>query len=243
MFPIRWNDIFRKKDGTLGTMENLGGGSSEIPSHTSADAGKVLTVGEDGELEWHESGGAGGVYVGTDNPSQDLGENGDYYYKRSSIKSLVTYSSFGTNTGQSGYGNEFLIKKAVTITAINVYLQGSFEGSLIIGDSTDVIETHALTASEAGWQTVSLTTPLEVDVNDVIIVKAVRTSGSNFNVTQSSSNYVTTDAADYVRAHYGSSYPGTNESGTYAPVSFTYDDNIYKVIEEFYKANGSWTVI
>ena len=69
MFPIRWNDIFRKKDGTLGTMENLGGGGggSDIPEHTSADAGKVLGVNSSGNLAWvleipeHTSADAGKV--------------------------------------------------------------------------------------------------------------------------------------------------------------------------------------
>lgn len=56
MFPINWNDVFRKKDGTLGTMEDLGGGGggSELPAYSSADAGKVLGVNEEGNLEWVE---------------------------------------------------------------------------------------------------------------------------------------------------------------------------------------------
>lgn len=61
MFPIRWNEIFRKKDGTLGTMEDAGGGGgSALPEYDSSDAGKVLGVDEDGLLEWEElpSGGA-----------------------------------------------------------------------------------------------------------------------------------------------------------------------------------------
>lgn len=59
MFPTNWNDPYRKKDGTLVNMEELGdggGGGSELPDYSQADAGKVLTVGEDGELEWNEAG-------------------------------------------------------------------------------------------------------------------------------------------------------------------------------------------
>ena len=52
MFPINWNDLFRKKDGTLGTMEDLGGGGSVLPEHSSSDAGKVLGVDNEGELQW-----------------------------------------------------------------------------------------------------------------------------------------------------------------------------------------------
>ena len=63
MFPTNWNDPYRKKDGTLVNMEELGdggGGASELPDYSQADAGKVLTVGEDGELEWNEAGAGGG---------------------------------------------------------------------------------------------------------------------------------------------------------------------------------------
>lgn len=67
MFPISWNFPFRKKDGTLVKMSEAmsggGGGGSDLPPHSSSDAGKVLTVGEDGELEWDTSGAGGGDYA------------------------------------------------------------------------------------------------------------------------------------------------------------------------------------
>lgn len=63
MFPIPWNKTFRKKDGTLVNIADAmsgGGGGSDLPPHSSTDAGKVLTVGEDGTLEWDTSGSGGG---------------------------------------------------------------------------------------------------------------------------------------------------------------------------------------
>lgn len=63
MFPIPWNKTFRKKDGTLVNIADAmsgGGGGSDLPPHSSSDAGKVLTVGEDGTLEWDTSGSGGG---------------------------------------------------------------------------------------------------------------------------------------------------------------------------------------
>ena len=89
MFPIPWNFPFRKKDGSLSTISAEMGGNippatasklggvkigsglsvtsegtlsnpSELPAHTSATAGKVLTVGNDGSLEWDEKGAGGG---------------------------------------------------------------------------------------------------------------------------------------------------------------------------------------
>lgn len=54
MFPIPWNKAFRKKDGTLVNMEDIGGGGGELPPHTAEDAGKVLGVDDEGFLEWGE---------------------------------------------------------------------------------------------------------------------------------------------------------------------------------------------
>ena len=54
MRPIPWNKAFRKRDGSLVNMEDIGGGggSSELPEYSEADAGKVLGVDDEGNLAW-----------------------------------------------------------------------------------------------------------------------------------------------------------------------------------------------
>lgn len=62
MFPISWNNIFRKKDGGLITMDEAmsgGGGGGSLPPHSAADAGKVLGVTNDGSLAWITVSGGG----------------------------------------------------------------------------------------------------------------------------------------------------------------------------------------
>lgn len=62
MFPISWNNIFRKKDGGLITMDEAmsgGGGGASLPPHTAEDAGKVLGVTNDGTLAWITVSGGG----------------------------------------------------------------------------------------------------------------------------------------------------------------------------------------
>lgn len=83
MFPIPWNFPFRKKDGSLGKIEDLGSSYSlptastetkggvkigsgltmtgevlsadeQLPAYTSAEEGKALTVDDQGALEWGE---------------------------------------------------------------------------------------------------------------------------------------------------------------------------------------------
>lgn len=58
MFPLPWNFPFRKKDGTVVNVEDAmsggGGGGSGLPDYDSSDAGKVLSVNDNGELAWSE---------------------------------------------------------------------------------------------------------------------------------------------------------------------------------------------
>lgn len=63
MFPINWDEPFRKKDGTMGTMEEAGGGGgSDLPQYDEGDAGKVLGVDDEGLLEWKELPGGVKIY-------------------------------------------------------------------------------------------------------------------------------------------------------------------------------------
>lgn len=66
MFPIPWNKAVRKKDGNLVTLEEFaggGGGGSELPEYSEADAGKVLGVDENGDLAWMEIANTFGISV------------------------------------------------------------------------------------------------------------------------------------------------------------------------------------
>lgn len=55
MFPLNSNMPYIKETGErdkLGNVIGSGGGGSELPSHTIADAGKVLGVDDEGNLVW-----------------------------------------------------------------------------------------------------------------------------------------------------------------------------------------------
>ena len=104
MFPIPWNFPFRKKDGSLGTMEDLGG-QYTLPT-ASADIKGGVKIGSgltmDGEvLKVDGSIGGSSLYVGMVSPSNSLGNNGDIYIKYaaplvpilSGVSASVIYSS------------------------------------------------------------------------------------------------------------------------------------------------------
>ena len=64
MFPIPWNFPFRKKNGDVTTISDVigGGGGSELPAHTVADAGKVLMVDSANKLVWGTVSSGGNRY-------------------------------------------------------------------------------------------------------------------------------------------------------------------------------------
>lgn len=244
MFPINWNDVFRKKDGTLGTMEDLGGGgSSDIPSHTSADAGKVLTVGEDGELEWHEAGGAGGVYVGTTPPDSSLGSNGEYYYLRDNHKPWTTSDKTSFSSNQQIYGTEYTFISDCKITSLSVFKKSSATGiSLRIGNSLNIITTLSDLTCAEGWNNFILPEPITVSSGDVIIIQEVSSNPKWY--TQNLVDFKgETSVANATAAYYGSEYPGTRESGTRIFVSFEFETPYYIVESQYYKTNNAWSQI
>ena len=108
MFPIKSSDAYIKENGersTIGTeLDNGGGGGggSDLPEYGISDAGKVLTVGEDGELEWDTKGGGGGVYSGVNAPASSLGEDGDFYLKyTTNLVPTITSPSSSIIAGQN----------------------------------------------------------------------------------------------------------------------------------------------
>ena len=60
MFPLNSNMPYIKDNGERDKLGNVvgSGGGSELPAHTVADAGKVLTVGSDNKLVWNTVSGS-----------------------------------------------------------------------------------------------------------------------------------------------------------------------------------------
>lgn len=76
MFPKKDSDPYIKSTGERSTLGQMigsggGGGGSELPEYSAANAGQVLTVDDSGDLTWAEVTGGGGIAytsVTVDNP-------------------------------------------------------------------------------------------------------------------------------------------------------------------------------
>lgn len=145
MFPIPWNKLFRKKDGSLTTLDEAisegGGGDpytlptasastkggvkigngltmsgevlsadAQLPTSTSADEDKVLTVGSDGTPEWATSGGGGGALSYEEYTLNTSGQAGN-----------GTYCEFNAPTGKTPVSAVVILDES-TLSSENPYL-------------------------------------------------------------------------------------------------------------------------
>ena len=142
MFPIPWNFPFRKKDGSLGKIEDLSGSytlptasadtkggikigtgltvtgevlsaDAQVPTHSVSEAGKVLTVGEDGTLEWDEKGAGGGDAFLVRDLTKEPGRTLDH----------VTYTQDGATFDNSGSAFvKLLVQDSTSFRNFTMYL-------------------------------------------------------------------------------------------------------------------------
>lgn len=247
MFPLNSNDQYIDSNGKrskLGDAIGSGGGGSELPEHSAADAGKVLKVADDGSLEWDEEGGAGGVYVGTTNPDPAIGENGDYYYKRFDNTHLILSNAFESSSNTNVYGNEYVINYSGTITKIRVLSADTQTLSVRIGNLTEVLETiNDVSCIEDEWKEIELTTPISVTVGDHIIVQMLKDSSpGHFRFSATEPTFYTTFGS-FVNSRYGSGYPGSTESNRYVAADFIMSLPYEYVGEQYFKTSGTWSQI
>ena len=145
MFPIPFNFPFRKKDGSITTMDEAissGGGSytlptasantkggvkigdglnmsgevlkvsNPIPAHSSIDSGKVLTVNDDGEMEWDTP--TGGIPLMSKTEWDALNINQKREYNLVAIEDSIT-----------GYERGVLVDGQNAFNAIRVWTEST----------------------------------------------------------------------------------------------------------------------
>lgn len=125
MFPLRWNFPFRKKDGTMSTVdEALGGGTYELPPATDESLGGImvgdgLSIDEDGVLNVIASGG------------------GHCYYVTTNISTLGIMIIFTAYNGE--INNADTLYEALRISSNNVNGMGFPYGEKIVSSGGELV--------------------------------------------------------------------------------------------------------
>lgn len=189
-----------------------------------------------------------GMFTGVETPPPaSLGSDGDYYYQRAmfarSIQSVNTSSIQWSQT--VAYGTEFTVNQTVTVTSLFARNTGGRTMKLQIGTTSEILaETDNVTFPANEWVEVPLQSTIQLSPGINYIVKAVASTSPGYVAYVSSSSDLTYDSKfSYVGARYGSSWPGTSESGIYPMVGVVYagSDGTYRIAKQFYKASGSWS--
>lgn len=191
-----------------------------------------------------------GIYTGTEAPPPaSLGTDGDYYYQRvksaRSIQSVNTSSINGSN--ERAYGTEFTVNQPVTVTHLFARTGAQRTGKLQIGTTAEMLaETETVSFNAGQWTEVPLDSTIQLSPGTNYVVKVVVNSTPGYvSYVRSLSDLTYDSRISYVATHYGTSWPGTSESGVYVLVGVSYStsEGMYRIIQQFHKASGSWSKI
>lgn len=110
MFPLNSKYPYIQENGTRSTLGDMigsgGGGGSDLPEYDIGDAGKVLTVNDEGQLEWKESGGTTHITTLT---------SAAFPYTATS-KGVLIISLWGASGSQQYYDNILLNNVRLLLT-------------------------------------------------------------------------------------------------------------------------------
>lgn len=147
MFPLPWNFPFRKKDGTVVNVEDAisGGGGSDLPDYDSSDAGKILGVDENGDLEWSDSIVNSYVFKGADSITVTSEDNDTWDTMLE--KSRVAINNYLANLGNNEYVRFIALSGAYSGISQIYDLKkknDAFSGSFLVNGFTNSYTTAVL---------------------------------------------------------------------------------------------------
>lgn len=195
-----------------------------------------------------------GMYTDTKfSPPSSLGSDGDYYYQRDNWqRSFQSVNASATIEGSNtlAYGIEFTVTEPLTVKSLFVMTKENRTGKLQIGTTSEILaETESVTFPANEWTEVQLQSPIQLTTGTNYVVKAaVDTTYSYGRIAYvwHSPESVTYDSRfSYVRARYGTTWPGTSETPNrvFVGVTFMDSDGLFRIHKQFYKTSGSWSEI
>lgn len=196
-----------------------------------------------------------GAYVGTDNPSVSLGENGDYYYKRAPIAQSSwtnTFTNYSFDMGYNIQGNKLRVNKNISVKKFKVWMQSLFTTQFVILalDNNDqwsaIYESAELSPTTSAPFIYELSEPIALSANTDYIIAAILAKGSfyykpvnTFTVTDGFT--IESKAYTYTAAY--ESHNWNFDTNNYCFIDIEYDTGIEVVTNQYHKESGSWVEI
>lgn len=185
------------------------------------------------------------VYVGTGEPSQDVGSDGNYYYKRY-LKNFeygcTTNPSNSSSTSMSGY--EFKTVNAISVKGLRGYSRTSGTGKLFLAavDGTVLGQIDGVQFAAGGWTEAYFETPIQLSADTNYIVMVRRSQGALSYQTKSQA---TVNANITAIAGRYDALPGSVDSSNLYGADILIEKNpgVYLVDKQYIKQSGSWVQI
>ena len=192
-----------------------------------------------------------GMYADTEAPPpSSLGSDGDYYYQKSYIqKSIISVNTSSINgSNERNYGTKFAVTAPVTVTHLFARTTENRTGKMKIGTISQILaETENVQFPANEWVEVPLASPIQLSPGTNYLVKVfIDSTYSTGRVAyvQNLSNIAYDSLFSYVGTYYGTSWPGTQESGIYPLVCIGYaESGLCRIVKQFHKDSGSWSEI
>lgn len=187
------------------------------------------------------SGGGGNVIQGTDIPTSNIGENGNYYYKGEYQESTLGFTgSFSSgNSGQTNAGWEFTANENISCVGLAGETRTRATGSLVLAANDGTILKQVDNVDFNYTAIVEFDNPVQLTSEKNYIVYIIVPTGPGIKYRQSSAPPVDSRIT-YVRGRYGA-LPGTAEANTlYSTNIIIEGDGLFRANKQYYKSNGMW---
>ena len=184
------------------------------------------------------------VYVGTDEPPQDVGSDGNYYYKRyvKTEYGCTTNPNQNSQTSMSGY--EFKTVNAISVKGLRGYSRTSGTGKLFLAaaDGTVLGQIDDVQFAAGGWTEAYFETPIQLSADTNYIVMVQRSQGGLLYQTKSRATVNANITA--IAGRYGS-LPGSVDSANLYGADIIIEKNpaVYLVDKQYIKQSGAWIQI
>lgn len=191
-------------------------------------------------------GGSSGVYVGRTDPEAELGENGDYYYRRSDLTKAIDFTPNWESQSALTGGIKFTTSKSFRIGGLSIYGRPrSTYGNVYLStlDGTELASITNIPTTSGKWNDGILPEPIVLPAGQYVVWGSLNSTAMMYeqNTSILPLNGITFNCALYSQQR--DTFPSVSEnSARYSiDVIVLLDDEIVQA--QYRKKSGAWVRI